>query len=126
MSKAMIIHTFTGDNDLSLTNRVPNEIVFTARGSDGTTFSAIVPAAMLVQVLAPVGRGLVLTAVTKDGEAFHAHLARFDDEPPLPVGVYLCSFSAVVYVDSQEFTGAARSPQRVSTQICRLFRGRSR
>ncbi len=109
MRTAMIVHAFDGDHSKGWRNRQPNEIIFTAqRGDTGDTFSAIVPGAMQVRLLAPTLRTLPVTSVTRDGEVFHATLARYNDESGVPIGFYLASAFAVVFVlGSGEFTGTA-------------------
>ena len=78
---AMILNPFTGDNGGCWSNRSSNEIIFTAARSDlGATFNAIEPGAMQVRLSAPAARLLAVTGVIRDGEVFHAQLARFHDE----------------------------------------------
>lgn len=108
MRTAMILHAFTGDHFNGWRNRQPNEILFTAQNDSGDSFSAIIPGAMSVQLLAPASRTLAVTSVTRDGHVFRAQLARYDDEPAVNSGVYLASVFAVVFVPpSGEFTGTA-------------------
>jgi hypothetical protein len=109
MRTAMIVQAFDGDHSRTWRNRQPNEIIFTAqRGDTGDTFNAIVPGAMQVQLLAPASRTLPVTGVTRDGEVFHAKLARYNNEATVPAGVYLASVFAVVFVPgNNEFTGTA-------------------
>lgn len=96
MRTAMILHAFTGDHFNGWRNRQPNEILFTAQNDSGDSFSALIPGAMSVQLLAPASRTLPVTSVTRDGEVFRAQLARYDDEPAVNSGVYLASLFAVV------------------------------
>ncbi|MDX1979591.1 MAG: hypothetical protein SFV51_04925 [Bryobacteraceae bacterium] len=107
MRTAMILHAFTGDqHGCCPRNRRPNEILFTAQKDSGDSFSAIVPGAMQVRLLAPASRELTVIAVPRDGEVFRAQLARYDDDPPIHSGVYLASIFAVVFVPGDdEFTG---------------------
>jgi hypothetical protein len=109
MRAAMIVHAFDGDHSKGWRNRQPNEIIFTAqRGDTGDTFNAIVPGAMQVQLLAPALRTLPVTSVTRDGEVFHAKLARYSNEASVATGFYLASAFAVVFIlGSGEFTGTA-------------------
>ena len=107
MRTAMILHAFTGDPMGCWRNRQPNEIIFTAQGDSGDSFNTILPGAMRVQLLAPASRSLPVTNVTRDGEVFHAQLARFDDEAPVHSGLYLASVFAIVFFGGEEFTGTA-------------------
>ena len=108
MRTAMILNTFTGDAGHCWRNYLPNEILFTARSDSGDSFSAIVPGAMRVRLIAPTSRDLPVTTVTRDGEIFRAQLARYDDEPPVHSGEYLASVYAVVFVPGDdEYTGTA-------------------
>ncbi len=122
MRTAMILHAFTGDPGC-WRNRLPNEILFTAQSDSGNSFSAIVPGAMRVQLLAPASRTLPVTAVTRDGEAFHAQLARYDDEAPVHSGVYLASVFAVVFVlGGEEFTGTALASVAIDEDLAAIPR----
>ena len=108
MRTAMILHAFTGDPACCLRNRPPNELLFTAQSDSGNSFNAIVPGAMRVRLTAPASRDLPVTSVTRDGEVFHAQLARYDDESAIHSGVYLASVFAVVFVlGGEEYTGTA-------------------
>lgn len=117
MRKAMILEGFAGDGYRNLDNRAANEIVFTAFGADGQGFNAIVPGAMAILVLPPTGRQLQVTGVSRDGGAFRARLARFDDEPHIHSGTYLCSISAVVFVAGDEYTGSALATVRIDEDL---------
>lgn len=108
MNKAMILHAFTGDHATGWRNRQSNELLFTALNDTGNSFSAVIPGAMQIQLLAPSSRTLQVTTVTRDGEVFHAQLARFEDEPQVHSGVYLASMSVVVFVPpTGDFKGTA-------------------
>lgn len=87
MRTAMIVHAITGDHFNGWSNRQPNEILFTAQSDSGDSFSAIIPGARSVQLLAPASRTLPVTSVTRDGQTFRAQLARYDDEPAVNIGV---------------------------------------
>lgn len=108
----MILHAFTGDPGCCgcLRNRQVNELLFTAQSDSGDSFRAIVPGAMTVQLLAPASRTLPVVSVTRDGEVFHAKLARYDDEAAIHSSTYLASIFAVVFesgAGGEEFTGTA-------------------
>ena len=122
MITAMILHAFTGDTAHCWLNRQPNEILFTAQNTAGYSFNAIVPGAMLVQLLAPESRTLPVTAVIRDGEVFRAQLARLDDEPAIHSGLYLASVFAVVSVGGDEFTGTALASVHLDEDLPQVAR----
>ena len=108
MRTALLLHVFTGDATPGWRNRQSNEIIFTAQNAAGYSVRAVVPGAINVQLLSPASRALVVTAVTRDGEVFHAQLARYDDEAPIHSGLYLASVSATVFeAPSDDYTGTA-------------------
>lgn len=118
MQISILIHAFTGDGATCLANRSPNEIVFTGIGAtNGIFFNSIVPGAMQVQLLAPTSRTLQVISVNKDGAAFHAPLARFDDEPPVHSGLYLCAFSVNVFVTPDFYVGQALATVRIDEDM---------
>ena len=118
MRLGMNVHAFTGDNGLQILNRSANEIVFTAIGSEGTLFKPVVRA----RVLAPVARDLVVQAVVTDGEAFHASVARYDDEPAFRAGAYLCAIVPVAFHGTDEFTGSALATVRLDEDLAAVPR----
>ena len=116
---AMILNPFIGDNGGCWSNRSSNEIIFTAARSDlGATFNAIEPGAMQVRLSAPAARLLAVTGVIRDGEVFHAQLARFDDEPPVRTGLYLTSVLVVASIPFGEtFQGTAIASVRIDEDL---------
>ena len=118
MRTAMTLHPFNGDPACCLRNRTPNELIFTAQGDSGDSFNAIVPGAMRVRLIAPTSRDLSVVGVTRDGEVFHAQLARYDDEALIHSGVYLASMFAVVFVPGgEEFTGTALATVSIDEEL---------
>ena len=121
----MILHAFTSDNANCWRNRQPNELLLTAQTDSGDSVNAIVPGAMRVQLLAPASRTLPVTGVIRDGEVFHAQLARYDDESPVHSGVYLASVFAVVFVPGgEEFTGTALASMAIDEDLAAIPRPR--
>lgn len=115
---AMLITAFTGDAGMCGSNRLTNEILFTAQGDSGSTFSAILPAVTQVRLLEPAARLLPVTEIVRDGEVFHARLARYDDEPAVRAGVYLASVSTIVSIPFGEtFLGAALATVRINEDL---------
>ena len=118
MRTAMILHPFAGDPACCLRNRLPNELTFTAQSDSGDSFNAIVPGAMRIRLLAPASRDLPVIGVTRDGDVFHAQLARYDDEAPIHSGVYLASMFVVVFVlGGEEFTGTALATAAIDEDL---------
>lgn len=122
MATAMMLHAFTGDSFACWRNRRANEVLFTAQNDGGASFTAIVPGAVRVQLLEPASRWLPVISVTRDGEVFHAQLARFDDEAAIHSGVYLASVFAVVFVAGEEFQGAALASVAIDEDLPQIPR----
>ena len=118
MRLGMNVHAFAGDNGLQILNRSANEIAFAAIGSEGTFFKPVVRP----RVLAPVARDLVVQTVVADGEAFHASVARYDDEPPFRAGTYLCAIVLVAFHGADEFTGSALATVRLHEDLAAVPR----
>jgi len=115
---AMTIHAFTGDGSACFSNRLPNEILFTACGDSGEPFNAIQPGATRVQLLHPAGRELAVTDVIRDGSAFHARLARYSDEPAVRAGLYLVSLWTVVSIPFGEtYVGATLASVKLDEDL---------
>jgi len=118
MRLGMNVHAFAGDNGPQILNRSANEIVFTAIGTEGTFFKPVVRA----RVLAPVPRDLVVQTVVADGEAFHASVARYDDEPAFRAGTYLCAIVLVAFHGADEFNGSALASVRLDEDLAAVSR----
>ena len=118
MRLGMNVHAFAGDNGLQILNRSANEIVFAAIGSEGTLFKPVLRA----RVLAPVARELVVQTVVADGEAFHASVARYDDEPAFRAGACLCAIVLAAFHGANEFTGSALATVRRDEDLAAVAR----
>ena len=69
-------------------------------------------------LLNPASRSLQVVNVVRDGQVFHAQLARFDDEEPIHSGVYLASVFVFVFQPPDgNYTGTALASVRVDEDL---------